>query len=99
MNRAVNFTLRVETYLRTIDDFATIAMIRDATSLNYNQIYASLHNLRRNRVVDVIIDPDGIGWWFARPPEDDTRDRHYVEIKQGIVRPRRNWRRGTVKKT
>lgn len=92
----VNFTLRVETHLRALDDFASVPMLAAATHLSRNQVSAALHNLRKVRAVDVVVDPDGVGWWYARPKEEDARVRHLVEIKQGIKRPRRNWRRGKV---
>lgn len=88
MNRETPFTLRVEQYLREIDDFASIPMIAAKLQLTRNQVSASLHNLRRACVVDVIIAPDGTGWWFTCPPEQDTRVVHQKSIKQGITRRR-----------
>jgi hypothetical protein len=65
-------------------------MLREATGCNENQISASLYELRHYRAVDFILNPDGKGWWYARPPEEDTRLRVIVEIVDGIKRPRKS---------
>lgn len=93
IGRVENITLRVERHLRSLDDFATIPMIAAALGVARNQVSASLHNLRRVRCADVVIEPDGRGWWFALPPELDAHVRPSPEeIVSGIKR-QRNWRR------
>lgn len=89
VGRDVTHTSRVLEQLREVDDFMSLEQLRDRTGLQMNQVSAALHNLRRNHVVDVVVEPDGRGWWFARPAKDDTRVRVIAEIKQGITRRRR----------
>lgn len=87
--RDVNTTLLVLEYLRSIDDFASQAQIATAVRRPLNQMSAALHNLRRLREVDVVINPDGTGWWYALPQELSTRMRASGEIMQGITRKRK----------
>lgn len=66
-------------YLRQRDDFARLPEIAAATGGTVNQIGAALWHLRARRCVDVIVQPDGVGWWSAMPPESDNRSRHLDE--------------------
>lgn len=66
-------TSLIEEYLRGIDDFASLSMIVQATGSTRNQIQAALFNLRHYRAIDVVVNPDGVGWWYALPKEEDTR--------------------------
>lgn len=66
--------------LRTSDDFMNQGQLAATTGCNKNQVSAALHMLRRVRAVDVVVNPDGTGWWFALPPESDKRCRHLEEI-------------------
>lgn len=87
--KELTHTFKVEEALRAADDFLTAAMIVKATKLKPNQVSAALHNLRRYRVVDVVVQPNGVGWWFTLPPEDDVRSKHLEEIVVGIKRRRK----------
>lgn len=87
--RDVTHTAKVIEALREVDDFLPISSLTVRTGLKMNQVSAALHNLRRHKAVDVVVDPDGRGWWFARPKEDDTRIRALTEIVQGIKRNRK----------
>jgi hypothetical protein len=62
-------------WLRLRDDFATRSMIAHHTKCRVETINAALHWLRKCRAVDVIVEPDGRGWWFAMPEECDQRIR------------------------
>ena len=81
-------TSLVESYLRGLDDFADQAMIRAATRCTMNQVSAALFELRKYRVADVVIEPNGSGWWYARPATEDQRYRVVAE-RIPEVEPRR----------
>lgn len=81
-------TTLVLEYLRKQDDFVTIPQIVAATGSTPNQVRAALHSMRKARAVDVVIEPDGVGWWFATPEEDDQRLR-IVEERTPEGTPRR----------
>lgn len=70
-------------------DFLSVRTLIAVTGEPYNRITASLHNLRRYRVVDVVVEADGTGWWFALPPESDQRSRICREIDAEIHRRRK----------
>jgi len=72
-------TTLVEEALRARDDFTSTEMLVRSTNRSRNQVSAALHELRKYRVVDVVVDPYGVGWWFALPPEGDTRSRVVAE--------------------
>lgn len=59
--------------LREADGFMDSAMLRAKTGGNHNQISAACFSLLKYRAIDVVVNADGHGWWFARPPEDDHR--------------------------
>lgn len=63
-----------------IGEFTNQAQLRDLVpSANSNQISAAIHELRKYEVVDVVIDPDGTGWWFTNPKHMDKRSRVVLE--------------------
>lgn len=72
-------TTLVTEVLRQADDFMSIEMIMIATGRNRNNVNAACHHLRKHCVVDVVIAPNGVGWWFALPPADDDRSRTVEE--------------------
>jgi len=72
-------TTKVLNWLRDRDDFATWQQVMDAIKSNRNQTAAALFHLRKRRCIDCIIEPDGVAWWFALPPEEDNRSRHLDE--------------------
>lgn len=89
-------TSLVEAYLRGSDDFVSARQLVKALGLTGSQVSASLHHLRRLRVVDVVIETDGQGWWFALPPEEDLRS-HVFEERAIEVAPRRRRKRRAAK--
>jgi len=66
-------------WLRARDDFATRTLIVHHTKCQADAVNAALHWLRKCRAVDVIVEPDGRGWWYAMPEECDTRIRVHKE--------------------
>lgn len=85
--RMPTWTSLVEEVLRQTDDFMNRQMLLVRVSgMTGNQLDAALYHLRKYRVVDVIIQPDGEGWWFALPPDLDTRMRHVLERKPEVRR-------------
>lgn len=62
------------------DDFADAPMLVKSTGCTYNQVHASLHHLRKARCAEVVVESDGHGWWFALPPENDTRQVVHEEF-------------------
>jgi hypothetical protein len=52
-----------------------------------------LFHLRKHRVIDVVVEPDGTGWWYALPESDDDRLRVHEETAVGVTkRPHRRKR-------
>lgn len=74
--------------LRATDDFLDYRALRAMTGRNTNQISAACHELRNHRCVDVVVEPDGRGWWFALPAEQDTRCRS-IDERTPESKPRR----------
>lgn len=70
------------------DDFTNATMLQKLTGLSRDRICAAVAHLRKYRAVDVIIQPDGVGWWFATP-STDTRIYVIKEHAAGITRNRR----------
>lgn len=85
-------TSRVEEVLRGQNDFMTYRMIAKATGLDINHVGASCCHLRKFGVVDVVVNPDGTGWWFALPSNMDQRSRIVLE-RAPESKPRRPRRR------
>lgn len=72
--------------LLAIDDFATAKQLKDTTGLNANQISASLHELRKYKVVDCLSEAGQL-WWYATP---DTDQRHHtVALRKEEKMPRK----------
>ena len=78
MRAQPTWTSLVLEYLTKSDDFRNCTMIREATGANQGQVSAACHHLRRRRAIDVIIDKDGVGWWYPTP-ETDNRTYTVVE--------------------
>ena len=80
---SVTVTGKVEDELRAAQirgvDFMTYRDLEAATGEDPNNVRRTLHYLRARRVVDVVIESDGTGWWFVLPPEYDTRLRKLSE--------------------
>ena len=75
--------------LRAADDFMSQRMLHAALpGVTRDQISAALSHLRKRHAVGVVIEPDGVGWWFALPPEEDDRSRT-VDLRAPETRPRR----------
>lgn len=84
--------------LRARDDFMSQRQLREALpGVTANQISAALYSLRKYRAIDVVVEPDGEGWWYALPEVDDKRVRVVPEIKDGIRRNRKPKAKGTAK--
>lgn len=79
LGRDVTKTRLVFEYLLE-HEFSRRAVIASATKLPLPAVTTCLHNLRHYQAVDVVIEADGVGWWFATP-ESDTRLRHIDERK------------------
>lgn len=89
-------TSKVVQVLRAADDFMSKRMLEAATGDTRHQIESALLWLRSRGVVDVVVGADGVGWWFALPPDSDQRSRTTDEIaihdrpRARRPRPRRN---------
>lgn len=77
-------------------EFASARDLMAATGSNFNQISAALHHLRKRHAVDVVIERDGTGWWFATPGSDDRT--RVCDERCPEDRPRRPRRGGRAKK-
>lgn len=88
------WTHLVEQALRGCDDFLNYRMLEKVTGGNVCQISAACFSLRKYRVVDCVIEADGVAWWYALPPEEDKRSAHREE-RTPEVNPRK---RRTTKK-
>lgn len=86
IKRPTTTTLIVEA-LKSADDFMSKAMLRQATREPPNRIGAALFHLRKHRVIDCVIEPDGTSWWFLT--NDDDRQRTVAEILASIKKRRR----------
>jgi len=69
------------------EDFASPRMLQAATSGSDRQVMAALRHLRKFRAVDVVVEVDGTGWWFALPPEGDARTKKF-DLRAPERRPR-----------
>lgn len=63
-------------YLRGLSDFATTAQIALAVNKTKTQVNTALHSLQYFKAVDCV-ESQGRLWWFALPPESDTRTKTY----------------------
>lgn len=72
------------------EDFMTTQQLVEATGSAYNQCTAALHHLRRRGAVDVVVEADGRGWWFATPSGDDRT--RILEERAPEDKPRRSRR-------
>ena len=57
------------------NDFTSTRQLVELTHRTSSQVSAALHHLRLHLAVDVVIEVDGTGWWFATPDQDN---RHHV---------------------
>jgi hypothetical protein len=81
-------TTLVLTALRAVDDFMDRRMLRVALpGVKHDQIGAALIHLRKHHAVDVVIEHDGVGWWYAAAPANDNRSR-VVDLRTPETRPR-----------
>jgi hypothetical protein len=60
--------------------------LMEATGSNVNQVTAALFHLRKQRVVDVVVETDGTGWWFLT---GEDRRTYTVEERTPEGKPRR----------
>lgn len=76
--RNVTKSLRVEEYLQS-HEFSRRADIASALKLRVDQVAVALNHLRNHGAVDVVVEHNGVGWWFVTP-EHDQRTRRVQEI-------------------
>lgn len=81
-------TSLVSEALKSADDFMSYQMLVDRTGRSLNQVVAALHHLRKHHAVDVVVNPDGRGWWYALPDSEDTRSRN-VDMRAPESKPRK----------
>lgn len=84
-HRREPFTAIVFRELCGIEDFLTVAQVAERTKLSVNAVRSALSNLRHYSAVDVVIEPNGVGYWFATP-DYDKRTKCAKEIVEDIHR-------------
>lgn len=82
--RDVTKAAKVLEYLRE-HEFSRRKGIAEALKLPVDTVSSVLNSLWRYKAVDVVIEADGVGWWFATP-ETDQRTRVTLEQKTDIRR-------------
>ena len=82
--------------LRGCDDFLDYHMLRQITGASSTQVSAACFHLRKRHAIDCIIEPDGVAWWYALPPEDDNRMRR-VEDRCPECKPRKRRTKAQLK--
>jgi len=85
--RPTHTALVLEALVRWPQEFASARDMVAATGSNFNQVSAALHHLRKRHAVDVVVELDGTGWWFATPSNDDRT--HVVLERIPEDRPRK----------
>lgn len=95
--KQISYTTRILEVIPQ-DDFINGAQIRARCPVSLNQLSATLHFLRKHQAIDVVIDKDGVGWWFATP-KLDQRYRIITEHKPAITGEARKKRKSKVEKT
>jgi DNA-binding transcriptional regulator GbsR (MarR family) len=94
-NKVPTVTSQVMEALTQYDDFLSMDDIVALTGCSKNNVSSALFALRHYKAVDVVIQPDGRGWWFA-VPELDLRTK-VLEMRTPEEKPRRR-KKVTVKK-
>ena len=61
------------------DDFKSVSMLAKEIGREPHHVQCTLIYLRHMHVADVVINPDGTGWWYRLPPENDLRIRTFEE--------------------
>jgi hypothetical protein len=66
------------------EEFTSLPMLVKITGRSSAQVSAALHHLRVHRAVDVVVEKDGTGWWFATPDFDNRlrKNQGYTEHKK-----------------
>lgn len=92
--RPTHTRLVFEALVRWPQDFASVSDLVLHTGSTFNQVSAALHHLRKRHAVDVVVERDGTGWWFATPGDDDrTRVLNERVPEDRPRRPRRGVRK------
>lgn len=87
-HKVPTFDNEVLTLLRVSDDFWTCCALRDyfnqgktahAEQVTWDKMHQSLRDLSKYKCVDSIVQGD-VRFWFALPPEQDTR--HFVCLER-----------------
>lgn len=88
-SKQTTWTTLILELLRQTDDFMNRRQIKARVlGINDNQLSAALLHLRKRHAVDVIIQPDGEGWWYPLPEQDDDRT-YTVEERTLESKPRK----------
>lgn len=90
--KVVTHTTRIYELLQAgVQDFWRLDQLTAETGANLNQVWAALVHLRKHQAVDVVIEADGTGWWFATPHLDQRTKRVDERIVEepGSRKPRR----------
>ena len=77
--------------LKGRDDFMTTRQIADELRTTTNRVQVTLMWLRSKKVVDCVIDPDGVAWWLDTS-EHDARN-HHVDERCPECEPRKRKKR------
>ena len=59
--------------------FLSRGLLAQATGESLPSVTRALLYLQERGVADVVVENDGSGWWYALPPEQDTRTRKLTE--------------------
>lgn len=88
--KEVTTTDLVLDYLRASDDLKTYVDIQRCINKSMSNITAALSHLKKHRSIDFVVDSNGTAFFFALPPEEDTRCRiHHEREKEEKPRRRR----------
>lgn len=72
-------------YLVGLDDFASKAMMLEATRLPDNRLRPAIYHLAKHKAIDCVVVNTNELWWFATP-ERDTRVIVRKATAEGITR-------------
>jgi hypothetical protein len=70
--------------LRVADDFLNMQQLMAAIGANGNQMRATLHHLKRTRVVDAM-ESDGVLWFYLT-----GEDKRSMTVQQRVPEPKGN---------
>lgn len=85
------WTFKVEKALKEADDFMSFEQLRAVTGATHNQMTATLHHLKKSRVVDAL-EGDGRLWWFLT-----GEDKRTTKVEERTPEPKGNRHRASRK--